>query len=188
MLRDGVTSLNIDSDAKAFETSVTAQLLRESWVIPEIATTAPTLVGHYSTIAPPVGDILTVESMFVPVASPNADCAWEFIRFMREQDQQINLLKVSGWLPARKDLDLAAFLAENPTYEGFLKRPDGFQLTVTPPIAEFDEIETKLATHLVEAYTDFANLAGNPDKVQALLNTWADESNQILKDNGHYGG
>jgi multiple sugar transport system substrate-binding protein len=188
MLRDNVVSLNIDSDAKAFETKVTAQFLRESWVIPEIATTAPDLVGHYSTIAPPVGDILTVESMFVPVASPNADCAWEFIRFMREQDQQINLLKVSGWLPARKDLDMAAFLAENPTYEGFLKRPDGFQLTVTPPIAEFDEIETKLATHLVEAYADFANLAGQPDKIQTMLNTWADETNQILKDNSHYGG
>ena len=61
-------------------------------------------------------------------------------------------------------------------------------LTVTPPIAEFDEIETKLATHLVEAYADFANLAGQPDKIQELLNTWAEETNQILKDNGHFGG
>ena len=55
-------------------------------------------------------------------------------------------------------------------------------------IAEFDEIETKLATHLVEAYADYANLAGNPDKIQALLDTWAEETNQILKDNGHFGG
>ena len=53
MLRDGVTSLTIDSDAKAFETEQTAQFLRESWVIPEIATTAPDLVGHYATVAPP---------------------------------------------------------------------------------------------------------------------------------------
>lgn len=188
MLRDGVTSLNIDADAKAFETEVTAQFLRESWVIPEIATVAPGLVGRYNTAPPPVGDILTVESMFVPTASPNAACAWDFIRFMREQEQQINLLKVSGWLPARQDLDLAAFLAENPTYEGFLKRPDNFQLTVTPPIAEFDEIETKLATHLVEAYADYANLAGNPEKIQALLDNWAEETNQILKDNDHFGG
>ncbi len=188
MLRDNVVSLNIDGDAKAFETEQTAQFLRESWVVPEIAATAPNLVGHYATIAPPAGDILTVESAFVPEASPNAACAWEFVRFLREQDQQINLLKVSGWLPARSDLDMTAFLAENPTFEGFLKRPDGFQLTTTPAIPEFDEIETKLATHLVEAYADFANLAGNPDKVQALLNTWADETNQILKDNGHFGG
>jgi multiple sugar transport system substrate-binding protein len=187
-LKNNVESLNIDHDAKAFETRATAQFLRESWVIPDIATNAPDLVGHYNTIAPPVGDILTVESMFVPDAAPNPACSWEFIRFMREQDQQINLLSISGWLPARKDLDMASFLAANPTFEGFLKRPDGFQLTTTPAIAEFDEIETKLATHLVEAYADFANLSGNTSKLQELLNTWADETNQILKDNGHYGG
>jgi multiple sugar transport system substrate-binding protein len=188
MLKNNVVSQNIDADAKGFETKATAQFLRESWVIPEIVTNAPDLVGHYATIAPPVADILTTESAFVPTAAPNAACAWEFIRFLREQDQQISLVKVSGWLPARNDLDLAAFLTENPTYAGFLQKPDGFQLTVTPPIAEFDEIETKLATHLVDAYADFANLSGSPDKIQALLNTWAEETNQILKDNGHFAG
>ncbi len=189
-LRDGVDSQNIEHDAAAFEKKQTAQFLRESWVIPEIATKAPDLVGHYNTVAPPVGDILTTEAMFVPTAAPHADCSWEFIRFMREPAQQINLVKVSGWLPARQDLgaDLDAFLKDNPTYEGFLKKPDGFTLTVTPPIAEFDEIETKLATHLVDGYADYKNLAGNPDKIKALLDQWADESNQILKDNGHYGG
>jgi multiple sugar transport system substrate-binding protein len=187
-LRDGVDSHNIEHDAAAFETKVTAQFLRESWVVAEIAAQAPDLVGHYNTVAPPVGDILTVESMFVPVDAENPDCSWEFIRYMREQEQQLELLKISGWLPARKDLDTAAFLAENPTYEGFFNRPDGFQLTVTPPIAEFDEIETKLATHLVDGYADYQNLAGQPDKIQALLNTWADETNQILQANDHYGG
>jgi multiple sugar transport system substrate-binding protein len=187
-LRDGVDSHNIDHDAKAFETKVTAQFLRESWVVAEIAAQAPDLVGHYNTVAPPVGDILTVESMFVPADAPNPDCSWEFIRFLRDQAQQLSLLEISGWLPARKDLDTTAFLAENPTYEGFFNRPDGFQLTVTPPIAEFDEIETKLATHLVDAYADYQNLAGQPDKIQALLDTWADETNQILQSNGHYGG
>ncbi len=189
MLRDGITSLNLDADAKAFETKQTAQFLRESWVIPEIATTAPDLVGHYATIAPPVADILTTESMFVPTAAPHPDCSWEFIRFMREPAQQINLVKVSGWPPARQDLgaDLEAFLAQNPTYEGFLKKPANFSLTVTPPISEFDEIETKLATHLVEGYADYKNLAGNPDKIQALLNTWAAETNDILKKANHYG-
>ena len=54
-------------------------------------------------------------------------------------------------------------------------------------IAKLNEIETKLATHLVTAYADFANLAGNPDKIQTLLNTWADETNTILKANNHYG-
>lgn len=187
-LKEGVDSLNIDHDAKAFETKVAAQFLRESWVVAEIAAQAPDLVGHYKTISPPVGDILTVESMFVPKGAANADCAWDFIRFMREPEQQLNLTKVSGWPLARKDIDLTQFLVENPGFEGFLKRPDNFTLYVTPAIPEFDEIETKLATHLVEGYADFQNLAGQPDKIQALLDAWAAESNDILKANNHFGG
>jgi multiple sugar transport system substrate-binding protein len=187
-LRDGVDSLNIDHDAKAFETKVAAQFLRESWVVAEIAAQAPDLVGHYKTVSPPVGDILTVESMFVPKGAANADCAWEFIRFMREPEQQLNLTKVSGWPLARRDIDMTSFLAENPGFEGFLKKPENFTLYVTPAIPEFDEIETKLATHLVEGYADYANLAGQPDKIKALLDTWAAETNDILKANDHYGG
>jgi multiple sugar transport system substrate-binding protein len=188
LLKEGVDSQNIEHDAKAFETKQTAQFLRESWVINEIATTAPDLVGHYATVSPPVGDILTTESMFVPASAANKDCAWDFIRFMREPEQQQNLTKVSGWLFARQDIDLTQFLADNPTYSGFLKRPDNFQLYVTPPIAEFDEIETKLATHLVDGYADFANLAGQPDKIKTLLDGWAQETNDILKANSHFGG
>jgi multiple sugar transport system substrate-binding protein len=188
LLKEGVVNHNIDADAAAFETHQTSQFLRESWVINEIATTAPDLVGHYATVSPPVGDILTTESMFVPADAANKDCAWEFIRFMREPEQQENLTKVSGWLFARKDVDLTQFLAENPTFEGFLKRPDNFQLYVTPPIAEFDEIETKLATHLVDAYADFENLSGQPDKIKSLMDGWAQETNDILKANDHFGG
>jgi ABC-type glycerol-3-phosphate transport system substrate-binding protein len=190
MLRDGVDSHNIEHDAAAFEQLQTAQFLRESWVIPDIATNAPDLVGHYATVAPPVADILTTEAMFVPVAAPHPECSWEFVRFMREVPQAISLIKISGWLPARQDLgaDLDAFLAENPTYAGFLTKPEDFSLTTTPQVAEFDEIETKLATHLVEAYADFANLAGNPDKIKALLDSWAEETNEILADNDHFGG
>jgi len=187
-LRDGVDSQNIEHDAAAFEKQQTAQFLRESWVIPEIATSAPDLVGHYATVAPPSADILTVESAFVPTAAPHPECSWEFIRFLREPEQQLNLLKVSGWLPARQGLDLEAFLAENPTYSGFLQGRENLELTVTPPIAEFDEIETKLAEHLVEGYADYANLAGQPDKIKALLDSWAEETNQILKDNDHFAG
>jgi len=188
LLKEGVDSPNIEHDAKAFETHQTSQFLRESWVINEIASTAPDLVGHYKTVSPPVGDILTTESIFVPADAANKDCAWEFVRFMREPAQQQNLTKVSGWLFARKDVDLTQFLQDNPTYEGFLKRPDNFQLYVTPPIAEFDEIETKLATHLVDGYADYQNLAGQPDKIKALLDGWANETNDILKANDHFGG
>jgi multiple sugar transport system substrate-binding protein len=184
-LRDKLDSQNIDHDAKAFETKVTAMFAREPWVVADIATNAPDLVGHYGSISLPVADLGATETMFVPTSAPNPACSWDFIKFLTEQDQQLTIPTIAGWLPSRKDLDLTAFLAANPGYEGFLKKPDGLKISLTPPLAEFDELETKLATHLVDAYADYANLAGKPDKVQALLNTWADETNQILAKGGH---
>jgi multiple sugar transport system substrate-binding protein len=184
-LQNKIDSPNIDHDAKAFETKVTAMFAREPWVVAEIATTAPDLVGHYGSISLPTGDLGGTETMYVPTSAPNAACSWDFIRFLTAPEQQLTIPPIAGWLPSRKDLDLTAFLAANPGYEGFLKKPDGMKVSLTPPISEFDELETKLATHLVDAYADYANLSGHPDKIQALLNTWAEETNQILTAAGH---
>ncbi len=184
-LRDKTDSQNIDHDAKAFETKVTAMFAREPWVVADIATNAPDLVGKYGSVSLPVADLGANEAMFVPASAPNAACSWDFIKFMTDQEQQLSIPVISGWLPGRNDLDLTAFLAANPGYEGFFKKPAGMKVFLTPQLAEFDELETKLATHLVDAYADYANLAGNPAKIQALLNTWAEETNQILAKNGH---
>lgn len=185
-LKNKVDSHNIEHDAKAFETLATAMLARESWVVADIALNAPDLVGHYGTVSLPVGETFSAQTMFVPEASPNAACAWDFIKFLTEQPQQLDIPTIAGWIPARADLDLTAFLSANPGFEGFLKKPANFTKQLTPPISEFDELETKLATHLVDAYADFENLSGNPAKIQALLDTWAAETNEILKTNGHF--
>jgi multiple sugar transport system substrate-binding protein len=184
-LRDKIDSHNIEHDAAAFEKKQTAMFAREPWVVADIATNAPDLVGHYGSVSLPSADLAANETMYVPTSAPNAACSWDFIKFMTEQDQQLSIPVISGWLPARTDLDLTEFLAANPGYEGYFKKPEGMKVSLTPPLPEFDELETKLATHLVDAYADYANLAGNPDKIQALLNTWADETNQILAKNGH---
>jgi multiple sugar transport system substrate-binding protein len=184
-LRDKIDSQNIDHDAKAFETKVTAMFAREPWVVADIATNAPDLVGKYGSVSLPVADLGANEAMFVPTSAPNAACSWDFIKFLTDPEQQLSIPTISGWLPVRKDMDLTAFLAANPGYEGFFTKPSGMTTSLTPPLAEFDELETKLATHLVDAYADYANLAGKPDKIQALLNTWADETNQILAKGGH---
>jgi ABC-type glycerol-3-phosphate transport system substrate-binding protein len=184
-LKDKVDSQNVDADAKGFETKATAMFARESWVVADIATNSPDLVGHYGSISLPVGDLGGGEYAHVPLASPNQPCAWDFIKFLTDQNQQLDLVTTAGWLPARADLDLTAFLKANPGYEGFLHKPAVFKTTLAPPIPEWDEIETKLATHLVDAYADYANVAGNATKIQSLLDTWAAETNAILKANGH---
>jgi multiple sugar transport system substrate-binding protein len=184
-LRDKVDSPNIEHDAAAFEKKQTAMFAREPWVVADIATNAPDLVGHYGSVSLPAADLGATETMYVPTSAPNPACSWDFIKFMTEQDQQLSIPTIAGWLPARTDLDLTEFLAANPGYEGFFNEPAGIKVSLTPQLAEFDELETKLATHLVDAYADYANLAGNPEKIQALVNTWAEETNQILAANGH---
>jgi multiple sugar transport system substrate-binding protein len=185
MLKNKVDSPNIDSDSKAFEEGATAMFARESWVNTDILANAPALVGHYGSIALPGASIAETQSMFVPAASPNQACAWDFIKFLTDQDQQLSIPTISGWLPTRANLDLTAFLGANPGYAGFFKTPAGFTYVFNPKLPEFDELETKLADHLVTAYADYATLSGNPTKIQGLLDTWAAETNAILQANGN---
>jgi multiple sugar transport system substrate-binding protein len=185
MLKNKVDSPDIDHDSKAFETKVTAMFARESWVNGEIATSAPDLIGHYDSVALPAASIAETQSMFVPAASPNKACAWDFIKFLTDQPQQLSIATTAGWLPTRADLDLTEFKKANAGYEGFFTMPAGFTFIFNPKLPEFDELETKLATHLADAYTDYANLAGDTAKIQSLLDTWAAETNEILRKNGH---
>lgn len=125
LLRDKVDDPNIEHDAKAAETRATAMFVRESRVNGEIVTAAPDLIGHYRTINLPGASISQTESMFVPAASPNQAVAWDFIKFLTEQEQQASIATIAGWLPARSDLDMSEFLKANPGYEGFLNVPGG---------------------------------------------------------------
>ena len=98
-LKNKVDSPNIEHDAKAFETLATAMFARESWVIADIAANAPELVGHYGTIALPKADLGGGEYMFVPAASPNAACAWDFIKFLTDQQQQLDIVTTGRLAP-----------------------------------------------------------------------------------------
>ena len=185
LLKNKVDSPDIDHDAQAFETGATAMFARESWVNGEIATSAPDLIGHYDTVSLPGASIAETQSMFVPAASANQACAWEFIKFLTDQPQQLSIATTAGWLPTRADLDLTDFMQANAGYGGFFTHPDGFKFQFNPKLPEFDELETKLATHLADTYADYANLAGDTAKIQSLLDTWAAETNAILEQNGH---
>lgn len=185
-LKDKIDDPRIASDTKAFESGGTAMYSREPNVVADIAKNAPTLVGHYGSVRHPVGSLFGITSLFVPAASPHQDAAWDFIKFLSEPEQQLTIPDIAGWLPARIDIDTTDFLAKNPGYAGFLNQPADFKLYVTPVLPEFDEISTKLSTHLVSAFTD-TSLADNPAKMMDLLNQWADETNAILTQNGHFG-
>jgi hypothetical protein len=145
-LKNNYDSLNIEHDAKAFETKATAMFAREPWVVADIATNSPDLVGHYGSISLPTGDLGGSESMYVPTARP--------MRRARGLHQVHDGRQAAADDPA--DRRLAARPAGpgpelvplgQPGLRRLPQEAGRHEGLADPTIAEFDELETKLATH-----------------------------------------
>jgi multiple sugar transport system substrate-binding protein len=181
-----VVDQKVPSDAAAFEAGQTAMLLRESWVIGEIATKAPTL--NYG-VAPMPRDVkfdtLTQPAgIYVAQCSKNPDLAWEYAQLYTNQENTMNQIKLSGWISPRLG-DYSALVAEIPQYEAFVSPPED-SFYAYPLLTSFDEIMTKMADALVQAYLD-KNLVDNPDGIAKAIKAMADETDSILTQAGIYG-
>jgi len=172
-------------DAEAFELGVAAMFFRESWVVGDIAKKAPGL--KYATARMPVAAIALPQNLFVPKASKNADVAWDFIKFLVNEQHQKQLLDEVGWLPMRRDVDYSEIIKKFPGFNGFMVKDADYRY-FSPPIGlkEFDEIETKLATKLEAAFAD-PSLKDNPAAVAKAIQAMADETDAILKAANMYG-
>lgn len=168
-------------DAEAFEMELAAFFVRESWVIGDIKEKAPNL--EYATAPLPVANVIGMSDFYVTnAAKDKEEAAWDFIRFLMKPENHKQMVAMTGWLPAREDLDLEDFFKENPAFKAFFTQQ---QLHAYPTIPEFDEILTKFADRLSEkGFTD-ASFVDNPDKMKAFLADLAKETNAILKKAGH---
>ncbi len=176
----------IASDTKAFEQQLTAMFMRESNVIGDIAANAPTL--NYGAVKLPTTTLHSTESFDVAASSPHQQTAWDFIRFLMDLPQQQSIATISGWVPARIDLDYSALTAQQPAWAAMLVKDPNYQAGYQTDylLPEWDEIETKLATHLVATYTD-KSLVDNPTGALQRLQQFADETNSILKAHNDFG-
>jgi len=174
----------IAHDAKAFETKATAMFMRESFVIGDIAANAPDL--NYGTIQMPTTSYFDAETAYVATSSKHQQTAWDFLRTLDDLESQLSIAKASGWIPARLDLDYSTVTTLQPAWVAFLT--PSYKVAYQPPPAldEWDEIETKLADHLVTTYAD-TSLVDNPAGALQRLQQFADETNAILKQHDHYG-
>lgn len=181
-----VDDTKIASDTLGFEQQKTAMFARESNVIGDIAKNAPNL--HYGAVRMPTTSLHSPESMFVVASSPHQQTAWDFLRFLQDLPQQQSIAKISGWAPARLDLDYSALIQEQPAWGAFLVKDPKYQAGYQTdyPLDEWDEIETKLADHLVQTYTD-KSLVDNMSGCMKRLQQFADESNAILRQHDDYG-
>ena len=181
-----VDDTKIASDAGAFEQGKTAMFARESWVIGDIAKNAPSL--NYGTVPMPTTSLHSPEAMFVTKASPHQQTAWDFLYFLEQLPQQQSIATISGWVPARLDLDYSALIQQQPAWAAFFDKDPAYQAGYQTdyPLPEWDEIETKLADHLVNTYTN-RSLVDNPSGAMSVLQQFANETNSILKQHNDYG-
>ncbi len=187
--KDKTNNPQIAADTAGFSQGAAAMYARESSPIGAIAKNAPTL--KYATVPMPKGvrwgDLANGENLYVTKNSKYPDVAWDFVKFLETDRWLQELLKVSGWLPQRQDADLKAILDSQPAYKAFLFSDPGYTLFLYPTaLSEYNEIQTKMATRLANLYLQ-ANLATDQAALKKALAEMAQETDDILKREGHYG-
>jgi multiple sugar transport system substrate-binding protein len=193
---DAVQTWHIDDpkvphDADAFATGATAMLFRESNVIGDIQSKNPNLDYGVAPIPAwkagmPRMMMLQPEAVYVSGQSNNKALAWEFAKFLTNQQNGLRLTQVTGWLSPRTDIDWKPLLVKTPQFETFVSPPSDIKYYVEPVLAPWDEVESRLADRLTAAYVD-PSLKGNPQAIAAAIHSMAQQTDQVLKDAGAYG-
>jgi len=170
------------ADSDAFERGQTAMFIRESWVIGDIAQKAPDL--KYGTSTLPVGSIVAPVNLYVTATDPaKAKAAWDFAMAANTPENQLWLLDNVGWLPNRLGLDYSTILAKKPVLAAFVDLPKDYKFFSLPNIGPADEVLTRIAAQLTNAF-GMPALANDDAAIDKYLAAAAAETNSILKREG----
>jgi multiple sugar transport system substrate-binding protein len=189
--KDRIDDPKIPHDADAFVAGTTAMFFREAWVIGEIQQKNPTLdygvvpIPRWRT-GSPYKMLLQPWGIYVNGKSTNKSASWDFLKFLTNAQNAVRLTSMTGWISERRDVDWKPLLAKTPQFAVFVSPPSGIQFYVEPVLSAWDEIETKLADRLADAYVN-PSLNNNPANVAATIRTMAAETDQILKAADLYG-
>jgi multiple sugar transport system substrate-binding protein len=174
-------------DAAAFANEQAAMVMREAWVIGWMKEKAPRV--QYDTVAIPRGKRWGGEiqpwSLYV-TKGKNMEAAWDFARFLVSPTMAVRLVKMTGWISLREDVDWGPLLKETPQLKPFVQWDKGRALYAEPAIPAWDEIETKMAERLTLAYADKL-LLDNSAGIAKAIKEMAAETDDLLKKAGLYG-
>jgi multiple sugar transport system substrate-binding protein len=180
-----VDSHSIKHDAEAFELKQTAMFQRETWVIGDIKKKAPDL--KYGTMPVPKSNawayLRNSFSVYTTRSTKSPVLAWAFAEELIQPESQKFMLENVGWLPSRSDVDYTEILNKIPAFKAFLVKDAAYKPVFTPKIGAFDEIWTKLAQRLQDAYLK-KELLDNPSGIKKVLDDAAAETNEVLKREG----
>lgn len=167
------------ADTEAFERGQTAMYIRESSVIGDIAAKAPDL--HYATAPLPRGsNVASVNLYFSSPDGAGEDAAWNFALAANEPENLLWLLDNVGWLPNRANVDYSPVVTAKPAFAAFVDLPEGYEFFSAPAIGPTEEISTRFAARLTEAFAN-ASMATDDAAIDAFLAEAAEETNQILQ-------
>lgn len=174
-------TVEMPADAEAFERAQTAMFIRESWVIGDIAAKAPDL--PYATATLPRGSIVAPVSLWTSGEGEKADAAWAFAQAANEPDNLLWLLDNVGWLPNRSGLDYSAILEAKPALAAFVDYPESYEFFSLPNIGPVEEILTRTAARLTDAFAN-SSLAADDAAIDGVLVAMQDEINTLLQREG----
>jgi multiple sugar transport system substrate-binding protein len=174
-------TVEMPADAEAFEREQTAMFIRESWVIGDIAAKAPDL--PYATGTLPRGSIVAPVSLWISGEGAEAEAAWAFAQAANEPENLLWLLDNVGWLPNRLGLDYSTILEAKPTLAAFVEYPETYEFFSLPNIGPVEEILTRTAARLTDAFAN-ASLAADDAAIDAVLVAMQDEINGLLQREG----
>lgn len=179
-------TIDMPADAEAFEREQTAMFIRESWVIGDIAAKAPDL--EYATATLPVGTIGLPVNLYVAGEGEDEDlqAAWDFTLAANEPENLVWLLENVGWLPNRSGVDYSPVTDKISAFGAFVDYPDDYKFFTVPSISPIEDLQTRLAARLTEAFAD-ESMTGDEAAIMSFLQEAADETNAILEREGLLG-
>jgi len=182
-----VTDFNIKQDSDAFGQGKAAMLEREQWVVGTMKSTYPTL--KYDAATMPKGTqratFAITRNMFVPLAAKEKEAAWKFIKFFYEKPVMESMVRDTGWLSTRADLDYPTLLKDSPQLLAGVNTPPDLKFVWQKRLTVENAIMTKIGEEIPKLFRD-QSLFGNEAKIREEIKKLGETTDAALKDAGLY--
>ena len=184
-----VNSYKIKQDTEAFGLELAAMYQRDNPVIGYMKKNAPKV--NYDILQMPMLKgvekkvmLTAVQSFYVTKISKYPQAAWAFVKYFQQPKWQEMIGIETGYEPVNKKTDRDKLYKLEPRLKSFDTSVYD-KVFFEPAIPVWDEIQTKLAQRLVDAFRR-QDLLDNPQGISKVISDAAEETTTILKESGFY--
>ncbi|MBE0477582.1 extracellular solute-binding protein [Candidatus Aerophobetes bacterium] len=179
-------SFDVKTDAEGFGLGVTSMFQRESWVVSYLRDYAPQInYGLFLMPKGPAGWGTVGNNMGLSLSKSSRQQkeAWDFAKFLVNDENSVKMFRESGWQPYRVNVDYSSLYKEQPQLKPFMDalQIPGFEIQDYVRIAPAFEIHSRFAEQLMIAFKR-QDLVDNPEGIARVIRDAARETNRILDD------